>query len=87
MFFRKTLKVSSSLQEIIKLWWFSTLGGFATRLEIANLIRVEPSVRSNPYFDSNSDKISFETLWTNSKVSSEILSPIVLIVFLSFESS
>ena len=62
MFFRKAAKVSSFLQEIIKLGLFSNFGGFANRLDIANLIRVEPSDRSNPYLDSKSANTSLETL-------------------------
>lgn len=62
MLFRKAANVSSFLQEIIKLALLSLLGGFATRLDIANLISVEPSVTSNPYLDSNSESTSFDTL-------------------------
>lgn len=48
---------------------------------------MEPSVRSRPYFTSNSDSLSLATLWTMPKVSSEILNPIVLIGSRPFESS
>lgn len=58
----------------------SSLGGFANRLEIAILKRVEPSVRSNPYLDSNSVNLPLETLCSNAKDSSEIRRPIVLIL-------
>ncbi len=59
---------------------FSFVGGFASKWDIANLIRVDPSFRSNPYKDSNSDSFSFDTLCTSAKVSSEILSPIVFVL-------
>jgi hypothetical protein len=80
MLFRKAPNAPSSLQDIMRLCMLSSLGGFANRLEIANRIIVEPSVRSNPYLDSNSDNFSLETLWSNPKDSSVILSPIVFIL-------
>jgi len=62
MVFRNAANVSSSLQLMMRLCLISSPGGFANRLEIANLVRVEPSVTSNPNFDSKSNKTSFETL-------------------------
>jgi len=62
MLFRKAPNAPSSLQEMIKLCTLSDLGGFANRLEIAILRSVEPSVRSNPFLDSNSDNLDLETL-------------------------
>jgi len=62
MFFRKAANASSSLQDMMMFCTLFVLGGFDTRLEIASLIRVVPSVTSNPYFDTNSVRTFFETL-------------------------
>jgi hypothetical protein len=75
------------LQAITILWLVSIPGGVESKCEIPNLIRVDPSVKSRPYFASNSDNLSLATLWTMPNVSSEILNPIVLIGTRPFESS
>lgn len=80
MFFKKTANALSSLQDMIRLCMFSFVGGFANKLEMANLMIVDPSVKSSPNLDSRSFSLSLETLWTSPKVSSEILNPIVLML-------
>lgn len=69
------------------LWLVSFPGGVDNKCDIANLISVEPSVRSRPYLVSNSDSLSLATLWTVPKVPSEILNPIVLIGSRPFDTS
>lgn len=87
IFFRNLAKVSSSLQDMTILWLVSFPGGVDNKCDIANLISVEPSVRSRPYLVSNSDSLSLATLWTVPKVPSEILNPIVLIGSRPFDTS